>query len=269
MALRNLRRCRPIRAVLWGLAIVAHILPASLVAQTHLPFSPGEELTYRMRSGFLGTVGRGTMSVDGPVTYRGVETLLLSSEMRSTVAVVRGLDRTRSWFDPASMRTLKSQKHERSPFASQDATVEVYGAEKRWLAADGTSGASFSAFPLDELSFLYFIRTLPMSPGSTHTFDRHFDTARNPITVRVIARERITVGAGEFAALKVEMRVRDPNRYQGEGIILIHLSDDASRIPLRIESAIPVFGKSVLTLESHTHLAERAISVPEEVRPQR
>jgi hypothetical protein len=54
----------------------------------------------------------------------------------------------------------------------------------------------------------------------------------------------------------VEMRVKDPRRYKGEGVLRIHLTDDACRIPVRIESTMPVLGTTVLTLESHTHASD-------------
>jgi hypothetical protein len=54
----------------------------------------------------------------------------------------------------------------------------------------------------------------------------------------------------------IEMRVKDPRRYKGEGVIRINLTDDRCRLPVRIESRMPVVGKTVLTLESFTHPAE-------------
>jgi hypothetical protein len=47
------------------------------------------------------------------------------------------------------------------------------------------------------------------------------------------------------------MRVRDPRRYRGEGVIRVNLSDDACRIPVRIESRMPVVGAAVMLLASH------------------
>ncbi len=222
-------------------------------AQSELPFFAGEKLTYRMQLGILGTIGGGTMSVEGPVDVRGTGTLLLRSDFRSRVLMVSGVDETRSWIDPVRMRTLRFAKHERTPLSRQDEHVDVFGTEHRWVTADGIVGRSDSELPLDELSFIYFIRTLDLVPGETYSFDRHFDTSRNPIKVRVLGNERITVGAGEFGALVLEMTVQDPARYRGEGVIRIHLSDGPCRLPLRIESRVPSIGKTVLTLESHTH----------------
>jgi hypothetical protein len=60
----------------------------------------------------------------------------------------------------------------------------------------------------------------------------------------------ISTPAGRFETIAVEMRVRDSRRYRGEGVIRINLSDDAMRIPVRIESAMPVLGTAVMTLQS-------------------
>jgi hypothetical protein len=103
---------------------------------------------------------------------------------------------------------------------------------------------------------MYFLRTLPLTPDTVYTFTRHFDPARSPTTVRVIRRETVTTGAGEFQTALVEMRVKDPRRYRGEGVIRINISDDPCRLLVRIESAMPLVGAGVLTLESHTHPPE-------------
>ena len=107
-----------------------------------------------------------------------------------------------------------------------------------------------TALPLDELSFLYFIRTLPLDDGGVYTLTRHYEAGRNPVVIRVLGRGPIRVPAGQFTAIEVVMRVKDPARYGGEGVIHLHLTDDARRIPLRVESAVPRAGRMVLSLES-------------------
>jgi hypothetical protein len=120
----------------------------------------------------------------------------------------------------------------------------------RWSAADGSSGATPSGAPLDELSFIYFIRTLPLTADTTFEVNRHFDASRNPVGLRILGRESLSTSAGDFETVIVEMRVKDPRNYRGEGVIRIHLTDDACRLPVRIESTMPDVGKTVLTLES-------------------
>jgi hypothetical protein len=127
----------------------------------------------------------------------------------------------------------------------------MFASEKRWSAQGGLEGALVSDLPLDELSFLYYVRTLPLADGATLTVSRHFDAARNPTVLRVVGREDVDVGAGRFHAVVVEMRVRDARRYRGEGVIRLHLSDDKCRLILRLESDMPDAGKATLALASY------------------
>ena len=212
------------------------------------PFYVGERLEYSVRLGAVGMSGRGAMWIEGPENVRGIETYVLHFGFRARVGPVKVADATQSWLDPRRMASLRFVKRERHPFSSNDQDVALYPDERRWSAADGTTGTSLTDAPLDELSFIYFLRTVPLAADSVYRFDRHFDAARNPTVVRVVRREQLTIGAGTFATVLVEMRVKDPERYQGEGVIRIHFTDDAHRLPVRIESTIPRAGTAVLTL---------------------
>jgi hypothetical protein len=224
-------------------AIVAPAVPAR-------PFHVGEQLRYAVRLSAVNLRGHGAMWVDGPQFVRGTETYVLHFGFKARLGPVKVSDTTESWLDPRRMASLRFVKRERHPFSSHDEDVALFPDEKRWSAADGKSGAAITAEPLDELSFIYFLRTVPLETDSTYSFNRHFDAARNPTTVKVVRRESVTVGAGSFNAVLVEMRVRDPARYRGEGVIRIHFTDDERRIPLRIESTLPVAGTALLTLEA-------------------
>ena len=215
-----------------------------------MPFSVGEKLTYQVTLANGNKVGAATMWIEGPVDVRGTSTLLLRFDSRIRYLLLPAVSRSSSWFDPVGSASLRFLKYERNPLSHHDESVDLFPSERRWTSAAGASGQSLSSSPLDELSFMYFIRTLPMTPGATYRLDRHFDTTRNPITVSIIRREVIPTPMGELHVVRVEMRVRDPQHYEGEGIIRIHLSDDACRLPVRIESTMPVIGTAILTLDS-------------------
>ena len=218
--------------------------------QAPLPFSVGEELSFRVRAG-VGS-GRGTMRVEGPADVRGIRVYVLRSEIRARLGPVSAVNHTTSWLDPERMTALRFAKHERQPLEKQDQDVELFPDQRRWTAADGTGGETVSDRPLDELSFIYFIRTLPLTADTVYRFDRHFEAGRNPVTVRVVKRDSVQTAVGTFRTVLVEMRVKDPRRYGGNGVIRIQLSDDERRLPVRIESTMPIVGKAVLTLEAYT-----------------
>jgi hypothetical protein len=224
----------------------------SAMAPASLPFGPGESLAYRVSAGRLGRVGRGVLRVAGPERMDDQSVLLLSFDVRTRIGFAVGVDSTRSWLDPQRMESLRFYKRERNPLTKSLQDVRIFPAQRRWQAADGEAGSTSTDAPLDELSFLYFIRTLPLRPGDAYEFDRHFQAGRNPVDVRVLRREPLTVPAGTFQTIAVEMRVKDPQHYGGEGVILVWLSDDDARLPVRIESAVPVLGRAVLSLEAHS-----------------
>jgi hypothetical protein len=257
-------------------------LAAPVVAQpaARLPFGVGEKFTYSLRVSKVGTIGHGEMWIEGPVVVKGVSTWVMRFDTKAGFAFVHGKDITTSWYDPIRRATVKFDKREREPLSNHDEVIEMDAATRKWaeVGGSGSTGESLTDAPLDELSFMYFIRTLPLADDSLHTFQRHFDAARNPTTIRVLGRESLNTKAGTFPTIIVEMKVRDPRHYRGEGTIRINLSDDAHRIPVRIQSEMPVFGTAVLTLESFVLAPETLVasggipdnfvkSNPLEVRP--
>lgn len=215
-----------------------------------LPFALGERFTYAVKVAKIGATGHGAMWIAGPEVVRGTETYVLHFNSQAGLGPFRASDKTTSWIDPQRMAALRFSKVEHHLFASHTDEIEIYPTQRRWNAADSTCGDTPTDSPLDELSFIYFIRTLPLADDSVYVVERHFDVQRNPTTIRVLGHEEIETKAGTFQTLKVEMRVKDPRHYQGEGTILFNFSDDARRIPVRIESSVPVYGKTVLTLEA-------------------
>jgi hypothetical protein len=225
------------------------VAPAARAQQdAPLPFAVGERLEYVGR--VRGISGRGTMWIAGPVDVRGTSTYELHFDFSARVGPLSVTQRTVSWLDPERMAVLRFAKRERHLLSRHEEAIELFPHERRWRASGGESGESPTDAPLDELSFIYFVRTLPLASDSTLSFSRHFDLQRSPTTVRLMGHERVNTAAGSFNTAVVEMRVRDPEHYRGEGTIRFSISDDRCRIPVRIESNIPDAGTVVLTLAS-------------------
>jgi len=231
-----------------ALVATAALAPVTAAQQSPLPFSVGERLEYIGK--VRGISGRGSMWVDGPVLVRGISTYELHFDFTARVGPMSVTQRTVSWLDPERMAAMRFAKYERRLLARHQEDVELFPSERRWRAKDGESGESPTDAPLDELSFIYFIRTMPLGVDSTFSFSRHFDAQRSPTTVRVLGHEEIATAVGIVGTTVVEMRVRDPEHYHGEGTIRFSISDDRCRIPVRIESTIPDAGTVVLTLAS-------------------
>jgi len=235
-----------------SLALAPALHAAGAQSNDALPFGIGERLTYRVHVGRTGSTGEAVMAVTGPVDVRGVGTEVLSFDVTARLGLVHVTDRSKSWIDPRRMSALRFWKHESRPLSHSDQSVEIDGVERRWSESGGESGTTLSDAPLDELSFIYYLRTLSLAPGASLEVNRHFDSARNPTTIHVVRADTVTVGDARIPATVIEMRVRDAERFGGNsGAIRLTLSDDRCHVPLRMESQMPVVGTVVLTLTSY------------------
>jgi hypothetical protein len=251
----------------WSIAIVAlsaaFMLGSSIHAQTQvsLPFGAGERITYRVKTDRFGAAGTATMWVDGPATLRGVSTLVLHSEVQVGVGPFRATSHTQSWLDLERMTTLRFSSRHRQVLSSSAEEIDVFPDEGRWSSSRGRAGETETDRPLDELSYIYFVRTLPLRADSAgQTLNRHYDQVRNPSVVRVLRRDTLATRAGEFSVIVVEMTVREPRCTGGQGVITFWLSDDASRRPMRIASAMPGLVSAEFTLESYAAPTQRLVS---------
>jgi hypothetical protein len=217
------------------------------------PFPIGEALDYRVHVSMGGNVGTGQMRVEGPVVDRGVVTWKLSFDMNAGRGPIRATDRTTSWLDPVRFVTTRFEKTERHPLSRSEEKVEIDVEAGTWSDGQNHDLMLGSTAPLDELSFLYFLRTLPLDREATFEFSRHFDPERNPTTVHIRGEELIETPAGIFRTRVVEMHVKDPKRYKGVGVIRLSLDVADCHVPVKIESRMPILGATTLTLVGWAH----------------
>ena len=242
---RNIRR--KIRV---GATAAFMALPVTrMQAQDSLPFGPGERLTYHVRVDKMRASGRGTMWIEGPVQVRGTSVLLLRSHVEVGIGPIKAINKTDSWLDTSRMAALRFEQQHRYLFSRRNSDVEMYPDEMRWQGSDSAGGTTLSDAPLDELSFIYYLRTLALETDHNYSLNRHFDAARNPVCIRVLGRDTLDIALGRFAVVIAELRVKDP-RFTGEGVIRLYMTDDEWRIPVRIESTLPGLGSAVFMLES-------------------
>lgn len=210
----------------------------------------GEELRYSGRFGIFGEVGEGRMTVVNGETVRGREVVRLDFDFEGRAMLRSIVDRTTSWVEPGAGAALRYHKSERHPLGSRQEEVEIFPDEGRWEARhDGADGSLPTARPLDELSFIYLVRGLDLEQGDVARIERHFDSHRNPVEVEHLGSDTITVPAGEFPVDVLEMRVRDEERFNGGGNIVLYLARDEARTPVRIETKQSRIGTLVLSLE--------------------
>lgn len=252
----GLLRAALLLLALLGLAPMVRAQEAQ--ASGERPFREGEVLAYQVSLGQHERSGTGWLRVQSAQPLREEPVVLLRFDFETTVGPFHIQHHSRSWLSSRRMAALRYEVDERVPLKSKREQVDIFPDARRWERA-ATQGRSSSLEPLDELSFLYALRTMTLTPGLVHRLDRHFDARRNPVVVRVLRREPLRVPAGEFSTVVVEMEVRDPERFGGRGLLRLYLTDDARRLPVRIESQVPVAGRLVLELEPPLPETERRV----------
>lgn len=244
--------------VLLGVALLGLAAPARS-QEAARPFAAGEALPYTVKLGSFGGSGTGHLRVEEAAPLRGEPVVLLRFDFETRVGPFKVKHHSRSWLSTTRMASLRYEVDEQVPVGAKNDRVELFPETRRWEGRRA-HGISPSAEPLDELSFIYALRTLPLAPGHIYSLERHYDAKRNPVKVRVLRREPLRVPAGEFDTILVEMEVSDPDRYGGRGVLRLHLTDDARRLPVRIESKVPMAGELVLQLLPAARLSQPEVT---------
>lgn len=218
-----------------------------------VPFGIGERATYRVVLGIVGDRGEATLDVVDLDTVQGRPAYELRFRLNGGVPFARVDNDYHSWLDAYSLVSRRFKQDQKEVRYIRKRFFEFYPEEKRWRRLDANeSGVLPTDQPLDDLSFLYFIRTLPLEIGKTYSFNRYFKDDGNPVTVKVLRRETVTVGAGTFKTIVVQPIIKTKGLFSEGGKAEVYFTDDRSRILVQLKSKVPVLKSLDLILESYT-----------------
>ena len=101
----------------------------------------------------------------------------------------------------------------------------------------------------DVISAFYYVRTQPLIVGQT-VYLNVFDSNKFlTVEVNVLAKEKVSLSDGrEVDTVKIRPVLKSDGIFQKKGDILIWLTDDTKRTPVRVETEVPV-GKVVAKLK--------------------
>lgn len=215
------------------------------------PFGPGERLGYQVRLGIFGSVGEASMEVLPLEQIRGAYTYPMVFRLRGGVMFAKVDDRLQSWMHVGEMHALRFKQDQKEVNFERHRTTDFHPDRMQWVRADGPTGELGSDHPLDDVSFLYYVRTIPLEVGRTYTFNNYWKPDGNPVTVRVLRRETIEVPAGRFNTLVLQPIIKTDGMFGEGGEALLYLTDDNRRILVQMRSKVPVIGSLQLQLTSY------------------
>jgi hypothetical protein len=238
--------------------IFVRALALSLIAliprqapQTKAPFGVGERMEYEVRFGPL-KVGNGHMEVVAIESLRGHDAWHTAFWVQGGTFFYKVNDVYESWIDTASFSSLRFIQNLEEGTSDKERKYDIYPDRDIYFEMHKNPPREHPSAhqPLDDGSFLYFIRTIPLVVGQTYDFDRYFRPDRNPVRIRVLRKERVTVPAGTFNAIVVQPVIKTTGIFSENGQALIWLSDDDRKIMLQLKSKLS-FGSLNLYLKSY------------------
>lgn len=241
-----------------GLVLLMQLSPLPMQRPPRLsavPFAVGEVLEYQGKFGFL-SAGGATLSVLPSDTVRGIVSwkFSLTSGIKVNAGIFKFENSTTllSWtgIDDFISRRFTKRLEENGKLRQEDFRIHP---DSGFFRRNDDPPRPTSKAPLDDVAFIYFLRTTPLELKRTYSYDRYFRSEKNPVTVQVLKRQEMTMPDGT----KVKCLVLHPVVDEANGMFSktsdarLWLSDDARRIPVRIETTYN-FGTVALVLKTVT-----------------
>jgi hypothetical protein len=224
---------------------------ASATKRAKVPFGAGERMEYDVRFGAL-KVGNAHMEVVALDNLRGRAAWHTAFWVQGGNFLYRVNDVYESWMDAETLSSLRFVQELEEGGKDVERRFEIYPERSIFVQTSKKPLKEEKSVsqPLDDGSFLYFVRTIPLEVGQTYDFDRYFRPDRNPVRIRVLRKEKVKVPAGTFDAIVIQPVIKTKGIFSENGHAEIWLSDDDRHIMLQLKSKLK-FGSLNLYLKSY------------------
>jgi hypothetical protein len=219
--------------------LLAHATLLARLAAPY-PFAVGETLRYEAKLAAF-PIGSATITVHRMARERGKEAFVFSATGQGGPPGIGARYELTSWVGTGPFNSLRFNRRleqggkvveERYQIIPDSSRYRVEGKPQNWTAPEN---------PLDELAFLYYLRTMPMKVGGAYRLSRYFKTGYNPIQVQVVARDTARLPSGaSVPVLVVEVTSRGTT-------VGVRFTDDARRLPVQLDLPLP-YGSVTLEL---------------------
>jgi hypothetical protein len=208
-------------------------------------FAADEQLQYSAYYGKL-RVGSGEMRLFGRDSIRGRLAWKAMFIIDGGIPGAHLHDTTVTWFDSVTFNSLRFVQNVHDPGYHANRDTHIFPDDKTYRTKDGEFHPSV-ADPLDDMSLVYLVRTLPLEPGQCYVLSRYFKPESNPVVVHVVRRDTVTVPAGRFSAILLRPEIKTTGIFSQNGHAELWLADDSARTVLQLKTSLR-FGSISLRL---------------------
>ena len=219
-------------------------------------FGVGERLVFDVNYGFI-TAGEAVMAVTGVDSIAGRKCYRIEFTVNSLPSfswIYRVEDQYLTFIDAEAIAPLKFEQHIREGTYHRDFVAEFDQA--RHIAKTSEGEYPIPEYVHDIMSAFYYARTLDFSgfaPGQATLLQNFYKDKSHDLQVRFLGRQELEVAAGVINTFVVEPLVKEGGLFKSEGRIVIWLSDDERKIPVRVNTKV-VIGSIDTELKSYSGL---------------
>ncbi len=221
----------------------AYKADTSLRVMPQLAFDVGERLVFDVGYSFI-TAGEAVMSVPKADTVFGRPCYQVLFTVNSTPTFswfYKVEDRYETLLDMQGIFPWRFTQKIREGSFRRDFSA-VFDQVKNVAYAENKS-YPIPPYVLDAVSAFYYVRTLNYSKsrvGEKVILQNFYKDTTYALAVKFLGRQRISVDAGTFDCVIVEPMMKEGGLFKSEGRVLIWLTDDERKIPVKVSTKVVI-----------------------------
>lgn len=206
-------------------------------------FGVGERLVFDVNYGFV-TAGEAVMWIPGLETVTNRSCFHVQFQVNSLPSfswIYKVEDKYSTFIDVETIAPWRFEQHIREGNYSRDFIADF---DQIKLVAKTTEGEyAIPAYVHDIMSAFYFARTMDFSNsrvGDIVVLNNFYKDKTYELGVKFLGRQELEVVAGTFNTVVLEPMVKEGGLFKSEGRIVIWLSDDDRKIPVRVNTKVVI-----------------------------
>lgn len=229
---------------------------------TNKAFKEGEKLTFDVKYGFV-TAGIAVMQIPRIRKISGRDVYHVTFEVNTVPSFdwfFKVRDRYETFIDVEGLFPWRFQQHLREGNYKRD--FSAFFDQRRGKAKTSEGEYDIPRYVNDIVSAFYFARTFDYSDMKVNDkiqMKNFYNDKVHDLDVKFLGRETISVAAGTFDCILVEPLVKEGGLFKHEGNILIWLTDDDLKVPVKVRTKI-IVGSVDAELTSYEGLAGKLTS---------
>jgi hypothetical protein len=206
-------------------------------------FGVGERLVFDVNYGFI-TAGEASMSITRYDTIAGRVCYRVEFQVNSLPSfswIYRVEDRYLTFIDVEGIVPWKFEQHIREGGYRRDFIADFD--QFRHVAKTTEGEYEIPPYVHDIMSAFYYARTIDYSqskPGDIYSLFNFYKDKSHELGVKFLGRQELDVEAGTFRTVVVEPLVKEGGLFKSEGRIVIWLTDDDLKIPIRVNTKVVI-----------------------------